>query len=207
MRRKLGLGAMLSMCLAPTAPAFAEDVDLCGTLEKGVECLLLRTDDNQRYSVDDAGKFDAGHRVRIRGDLQTSCASVCQQGDGCLTVADITYCNGPIEACGELVSGVTWTLFEDDRGYLFAISNTGEFEVGDRVRVTGTFQGQCVSICQQTSGCIVDNTIRALTPLDVCPPPGEDRGVDCPLIGAGLLGAAAFGIIGLHGRGGRLPHA
>ncbi len=168
--------------------------DQCGVLEQGVECLFFKTQSGERFSVDETDEFGAGDRARIRGVLDRDCASICQEGDGCLVVADIIYCDGAIEVCGELVQGVECVLLEDDRGFLFTVENQRDFEVGDRVRVSGTFREDCATTCQQTSGCIEDNFIRRLTPLDRCPPDNNDDddddggGISCPLATGGLLG-------------------
>lgn len=162
----------LALGLMAVAAGRADSVDLCGELVRGVECTLLEASDGRRYLLDDPGPFVVGDRIRVVGERDESCVTICQEGNGCITVVLATYCDGPFTACGRLVAGVECVLFEDDQGFLLAIENTAPFAVGDRVLVSGRFDRDCVTICQQTTGCIEDNTIRA-APLDgPCPPEG-----------------------------------
>lgn len=140
--------------------AAQDELDTCGELVQGVECVLFETDGGALYVLDDAGPFEVGDRVRVTGQVDPDCVTICQQGDGCVAVDEIVYCDGAVAICGELVEGVTCTLLEDDKGFVFAIEELGDFEVGDRVYVQGTLDTNCVSICQEIDGCIRDNTIR-----------------------------------------------
>jgi hypothetical protein len=80
-------------------PCFAE----CGTLVQGVECVLFETDGGDRYLVSNRGLFEVGDRVRVEGILDPSCATVCQETDGCVNsnviaspiAADLT-CDGEV---------------------------------------------------------------------------------------------------------------
>jgi hypothetical protein len=51
-------------------------------------------------------------------------------------------------------------LFRPDSGGLYVLANLGSFGPGARVRVSGTVNPNCATICQQGEGCIEDNTIE-----------------------------------------------
>lgn len=184
----------LAFACAPVAiacPAPAQNVDACGTLIQGTECVLFESNEGGRFVLDDRGQFEVGDEVRVIGELDEGCVSVCQEGEGCIAVASITHCDGDVTICGTLVDGVTCLLLEDDQGFLLAIENQGPFEVGDRVQVNGQFDGGCVTVCQQVTGCVQDNTIRAAPADGPCDPPGS---IICPAAGLALLGAGVFGL-------------
>lgn len=67
---------------------------------------------------------------------------------------------GPIDACGTLVQGAECVLFEGDGGR-FVLSDYGRFKVGDAVRVVGTVNPNCVTICGEGDGCIQDALVYA----------------------------------------------
>ncbi len=153
------------------SPASAQsDFESCGTLVTGVECVLFRADSNdQSYVIANRASFVAGDRVRVVGRLDAACVSACQQGGGCIEENTIEACPPEVDACGVLIQGVECALFQPDgelRTYVLEI--LGEFKVGDRVHVTGTRDSSCLTICGQSSGCIVDNTIS--TADETCPP-------------------------------------
>jgi hypothetical protein len=59
----------------------------------------------------------------------------------------------PIDACGTLVQGAGCVLF-DGGGGRYVIVARGNFHFGDSVRVVGTVDPQCVTICPDADGCI-----------------------------------------------------
>ncbi len=66
----------------------------------------------------------------------------------------------PFDECGFIVPGVTCPLmFEDTMGSLWLLDNVGAFQLGDNVRVIGTADLGCITICNQGNGCIHNNTI------------------------------------------------
>ena len=73
----------------------------------------------------------------------------------------ISLVPGYFDGCGVLVQGVECVLFEPDTGGLYFLTNTGNFNVGDHVRVRGLMNPDCVTICMQGNGCIEQNTISA----------------------------------------------
>jgi len=70
------------------------------------------------------------------------------------------------ESCGVLVQGVECVLFNADAEGVYVIANRGDFRVGDRVRVRGILEKDCISFCMQGQGCIVHNTIEPCPECD-----------------------------------------
>ncbi|MGD2094523.1 MAG: hypothetical protein PVH77_05900 [Phycisphaerales bacterium] len=66
---------------------------------------------------------------------------------------------GHFDSCGTLIQGVECILFQPDTGGLYLLDNLGSFKAGDRVRVRGVLDPNCISICMQGNGCIENNTI------------------------------------------------
>jgi hypothetical protein len=58
-----------------------------------------------------------------------------------------------IDECGVLVQGPDCTLFEGAGG-AYVVPDAGGFKVGDAVRVIGTLDPACVTICTGADGCI-----------------------------------------------------
>jgi hypothetical protein len=59
----------------------------------------------------------------------------------------------PFDACGVLKQGGGCILFEGGGG-TFVLPDAGGFEFGDLVRVVGTRDPECVTICHDADGCI-----------------------------------------------------
>ncbi len=59
-----------------------------------------------------------------------------------------------IDACGTLVQGESCVLFEGGGGR-YVVPDAGDFRVGDAVRVVGTLDPSCVTICKDADGCIL----------------------------------------------------
>ncbi len=60
---------------------------------------------------------------------------------------------GEIDACGILVRDGNCVLF-DGGGGRYVLSDYGDFTVGDPVRVVGTIDENCITICNTADGCI-----------------------------------------------------
>jgi hypothetical protein len=198
---RLGIGVLIAAAVVAlmSQAAVAQSFDDCGRLVQGIECVLFERDGGDLYVLDDTGGFAVGSRVRVVGAVDADCVSICQQGRGCITVSRITYCDGPITTCGRLVDGVTCVLLEDDCGRLLVIDETGDFQVGQRVEISGTFDGDCLSICLEAAGCVRGNTIRAAPAGCACGRSGGGGGgIVCPAISGGLL--ILFGAALVRGR-------
>lgn len=70
------------------------------------------------------------------------------------------------DECGVIVQGVECVLFQADSGLLLVVNLAG-FSVGDEVRVIGTYDPGCFTICLQGDGCIFDEEILP------CDPPAD----------------------------------
>jgi hypothetical protein len=194
-RRIWGLAWLPAALLAAAAAGQESNFDQCGDLVRGAECVLLRADDESLWVLDDRGEFDVGDRVHVIGEADANCVSTCQEGDGCVTVASIRHCDGAFVECGTLVQGVECVLFESDTNFLFAVENLGDFDVGDRVRVAGTLEGDCVTACLQTHGCISENTIAPASAAGGCDDGAAPPPIVCPTAAGGLVALGALGLI------------
>jgi hypothetical protein len=100
---------------------------------------------------------------------EADCAEVAggvwTEGQGCDEVC-VLPCGGcpPDESCfigcGTLVQGAECVLFQWDLApsLRFRLSELGDFGVGDSVAVEGCLDPDCITTCQEGSGCI-DNSI------------------------------------------------
>lgn len=57
------------------------------------------------------------------------------------------------DACGVLVQGAGCVLFAGGGGS-YVLSDYANFKIGDLVRVIGTLDENCITICQEGDGCI-----------------------------------------------------
>lgn len=143
----------------------------CGVLQAGAEagCLLLQTDTGITFLVFNSGGFSAGDRVWVRGTIDWACFSICMQGDACLIVDSIRFCENQFDGCGRLVQGIECVLFEADEGGLYLLDNLGGFSVGDKVNVKGVIDSCWVSFCATPDGCIINAEVRFCEPdFDEC---------------------------------------
>lgn len=58
-----------------------------------------------------------------------------------------------IDACGVLVQGSRCVLFEGGGGK-YVLSDYGHFKAGDAVRVVGTVDTNCTTLCSEADGCV-----------------------------------------------------
>lgn len=92
-RLRIGLVVFFVTCLALASTAGAQPINACGTLVSGVnQCVLFDIGGGTRYLLDDHGGHAVGDTFRVVGTLQPTCFSVCNQGNGCVTVSSITTC-------------------------------------------------------------------------------------------------------------------
>ncbi|MBN1804515.1 MAG: DUF3160 domain-containing protein [Sedimentisphaerales bacterium] len=66
--------------------------DDCGKLVQGIECVLFKPDSGGLYLLTNLGNFQVGDYVRVRGILDTSCATICMQADGCIEYNTVSTC-------------------------------------------------------------------------------------------------------------------
>ena len=93
-------------------PPPEREVNTCGQIIQGAECLLLQTDDGSQYVLSNTAAFQAGDRVHVKGVLQPQCATTCLQGNGCIRVTLIDDAAGydcaslpPPRECGAGLCG------------------------------------------------------------------------------------------------------
>ena len=72
----------------------------------------------------------------------------------------------PFTGCGTLIAGVECVLFQADVGGLYVV-NTAGFSIGDHVRVVGTLNPSCITVCMQGNGCIANSTMTLCAPSPV----------------------------------------
>lgn len=140
----------------------------CGVLEPGPQsCVNFHADTGEVFALENSGPFFNGGHVWVRGEIDPH--SIL-----CFPVTVPALLNNTIgpcfEGCGLLVQGVECILFHSDNGSLYVLDNLGGHAVGDRVFVRGCLNANCVTFCQQGSGCIADNDIEPCenTPTGAC---------------------------------------
>lgn len=107
---------------------------------------------------------------------------------------------GPaFDECGVLVRGVECVLFEGGGGR-YVLSDYGNFKVGDTVRVVGTLNENCITICSEADGCISDAVVYDPTVLPCGTEIPSISADTCATTAAGLLGSALGGVALTRGR-------
>ncbi|MGE0482301.1 MAG: hypothetical protein AB7Q17_17725 [Phycisphaerae bacterium] len=103
----------------------------------------------------------------------------------------------PIDACGTLARVGNCVVFQGGGG-TFALAEFEDFTVGDAVRVTGTIDPACVTICTDVDGCIRGATLYdpALVPCGQPIPsfPEDVISDTCSSISGALTAITALGL-------------
>jgi hypothetical protein len=112
----------------------------------------------------------------------------------------------PIDACGTLVQGDDCVLFAGGGGK-YVLADYGQFRVGDAVRVVGTIDPNCQTICGGADGCIRGAVVYDPAVLP-CGTPIANGPADiitnvCSAVGAAAPAAAAAGMWLTRARRGR----
>ena len=85
MKTALAVSAAVMVFALGAVTAHAVPFSACGTLVPGVTCpVLFRADTGETFVVENLGGFPLNARVRVTGDLDRACVTVCLQGDGCI---------------------------------------------------------------------------------------------------------------------------
>jgi hypothetical protein len=133
----------------------------CGTLVQRGVCLVFQADSGGTFLLDQTSGFVAGDRVQVIGQVDSTCVNDCGATAGCINVTTLNACGVQFDGCGVLTQRSTCVVFVADNGDTFAIDTLGTFGAGDRVRVTGNLDANCVDSCAPLDGCITGNTIAA----------------------------------------------
>ena len=96
------------------------------------------------------------------------------------------------DACGVLVQGAECVLFTGGGGS-YVLSDYANFKIGDLVRVIGTLDEACITICQEGDGCIRGAEVfdPAVFP---CGTPVRVEFDPCSGLSAALLALALLGM-------------
>ncbi len=137
----------------PVAPVVPDVLRVTGTVtNEGVTCQAFRGDDGRLYTFAGSATrpLRPGDRVEVTGTR--AAASICQQGIT-ISASQIVLRDSTAPAAVDLTGtitreGVTCTALRGDDGRLYTITGqTGGFQAGDRVRITGEVAE--MSFCQQ----------------------------------------------------------
>ena len=131
------------------------------------------------------------HRVFVR------CAVTLLAALGLVSGAAAQVEEDTFDACGTLAQRGGCILFEGGGG-TWVITDAGGFSAGDFVRVVGTADENCITICGDVDGCIRGATVYdpAVFPCGTPLPnfPGDIIGNVCSALGPSLIGLAAAGL-------------
>jgi len=121
----------------------------CGTMVEGVECTLFQADAGGLYIL--GASSPVGSRLYVQGQVDSSCVSYCQQGNGCIVNATISTCATGVGAAmipdgmghprapysvHDLVSTITaWGPCADVSSCTWDLDDDGQVDVKDIVTV------------------------------------------------------------------------
>jgi hypothetical protein len=109
-----------------------------------------------------------------------------------------------IDECGTLVEGNGCVLFQGAGGQYVIPVSSGDFQLGDAVRVVGTVDPSCVTICPEADGCIRGATLYdpAVLPCGTPLPnfPADIVTGVCSSLSAGLLALTLVGLLAARRR-------
>ena len=137
----------------PPAPIVAQNLRVTGTVtSEGVTCQAFRGDDGRLYTFAGTATrpLRTGDRIEVTGTRAAT--AICQQGTT-INVSQIVLLDSVAPSAIDLTGtitreGVTCTALRGDDGRLYTIAGqTGGFQPGDRVRITGDLAQ--MSFCQQ----------------------------------------------------------
>jgi len=105
---------------------------------------------------------DTGRVVARNRELVAPFRPIEEVGDLGLDALQVAHptASRSFRGCGVLVGGAECVLFRADIGGLCVLANLGSFGPGARVRVSGTVNPNCATICQQAEVCGEGNTIE-----------------------------------------------
>jgi hypothetical protein len=105
-----------------------------------------------------------------------------------------------IDACGYLVQGRNCVLF-DGGGGLYSLSDYGSFRLGDYIRVIGTIDENCRTICEDDADGCIRGAVVYNPEINPCGEPIPSFPYDgCAAAAAGLGTTAILGLRLTRGR-------
>ena len=109
-----------------------------------------------------------------------------------------------IDECGVLTRGSDGCVVFDAAGGSYVVPDSGRFNVGDMVRIVGTVDPACITICSNADGCIRGAVLYDPTAFPCGEPlpqfPGDLLTGICAAVGASLPTLAAVGMWCTHPR-------
>ncbi|MBN1514926.1 MAG: hypothetical protein JXB13_23145 [Phycisphaerae bacterium] len=132
----------------------------CGVLGHGPQsCTMFHADSGESFAIGNTGGFFVGARVYVTGPIIEGVTMCWPASVPAIRNNTIQAC---FEGCGVLGLGPqSCTMFHADSGESFAIRNTGDFFIGDRVYVTGPVVEESMMCWPVIGPAIEDNTIQA----------------------------------------------
>lgn len=91
------------LCLFGTIWGHTFPIDDCGILIHGVEpnCIIFESEHHGRYVTSTTSGYDAGDRVRAVGVIDTTCMTICVEGEGCFS-GELSDCPYVDQHCGDI---------------------------------------------------------------------------------------------------------
>ncbi len=130
------------------------NLEACGTIVSGFAgCVFLATEAGPAYTLEFFDGFGIGDRVQVAGVLDPRpCDDTCPTPPPCIrnnSIRRAVSCGRSIDTCGLLRRLPPCLVFfpDDNPSTSYLLSETGPFRAGDRVRVVGTVDPDCVSPC------------------------------------------------------------
>ena len=160
------IAAGLILTAVPAAPA--QSFDDCGEISISEDgCTVLITDAGN-YELSEEGGFSVGDQVRVIGQLSLNCFDECIDNIGCIQVSSIGPCTVDYTTCGEIVFVNACLLLQTENGFLYGLDPIGNLQVGDLVVVSGQFESNCPTGCDNGGGCILAADIQVLESGQTC---------------------------------------
>lgn len=108
----LFIAATAAPALAQTSQPTNTDFDSCGVLIRGTECVLFQGAGGKYFVEGDFSHFKVGDSVRVVGELNANCITICQEIDGCVGNAEVFDpllfpCGTPVQTPFDPCAGLT----------------------------------------------------------------------------------------------------
>ena len=92
--------ALVGLITLATSARAQGTFDGCGTVVPGVTCPeLFQPDSGGLWVVNGLSSYALGTHVHVNGVINTSCFTICQQGNGCIDQATVSLCEPGTAFC------------------------------------------------------------------------------------------------------------